>query len=304
MTQDDIPLYLQWCDIPHVKNVWFLPGYEKPEAIAEKVKGNGFDHPYFICVDDKPIGHIVCSDTYAFNKLSSKATSVYTKEHIGTFGMDIFIADSAYLDKGYGTAIVKAFSEHIFRYFFCKKIRIDPDINNKRAIRCYEKAGFHKTGTKSDGVVSLCQLLEHDALPTRSQESLYDFLIPIIQWAYTDSNIQSIGLCGSYARGHARDDSDIDLVILCKDATLLINNLDWINKFGTPLSHGVEHYGIATSIRVFYHDSYELEYTIVPESWADIPLDPGTKQVLADGHKILVDKTGLLKNAMSQLSWK
>ena len=42
-----------------------------------------------------------------------------------TFCVDLFVAGSGYLNKGYGTQIL-----------------IDPASDNKRAIHCYEKAGF------------------------------------------------------------------------------------------------------------------------------------------------------------------
>ena len=56
--------------------------------------------------------------------------------------MDLFIGEEDYLNKGYGTKIVKQFEKKIFDEFNAKTIYIDPSVTNKRAIRCYEKAGI------------------------------------------------------------------------------------------------------------------------------------------------------------------
>ncbi|NNL83187.1 MAG: hypothetical protein HKP28_07350, partial [Winogradskyella sp.] len=49
-------------------------------------------------------------------------------------------------------------------------------------------------------------------------------------FAESDPRIIAVGLCGSYARGNARADSDIDLSILVNDK-LEFKNTDWIDNF-------------------------------------------------------------------------
>lgn len=44
---------------------------------------------------------------------------------------------------------------------------------------------------------------------------LNQFLSSIIEWAYDQPGIVSIGLVGSYANGSTNNDSDIDLILLC-----------------------------------------------------------------------------------------
>jgi hypothetical protein len=39
-----------------------------------------------------------------------------------------------------------------------------------------------------------------------------------------------------------------------------------------------------------------VELGFAPSSWATVPLDPGTRRVLADGHRVIYD-TGLLAAA-------
>jgi len=65
--------------------------------------------------------------------------------HVGTStaGLDLFIGESEWRDKGVGTQAVRQFiDEIIFTIPGIETCVIDPDPANKRAIRSYEKAGF------------------------------------------------------------------------------------------------------------------------------------------------------------------
>jgi len=161
MTEADIPLWEQWIQKPHVKDVWFIEGYELPEYIHQKIKGNGYDYPFIIYVNDTPIGYIQCSDLYAYRTTCPKPRGVFTNEKPGTWCMDLFIGEEEFLGKGYGTQIVKAFSEFIFENFAIDTILIDPAATNKRAIRCYEKAEFTFVKTTHDGVTE-CHVMKKE----------------------------------------------------------------------------------------------------------------------------------------------
>ena len=63
MTEKDIPLWLEWSNKPHVKDVWFIEGYETRDYIYQKIKGNKYDYAYIISIDNIPIGYIVCCGT-------------------------------------------------------------------------------------------------------------------------------------------------------------------------------------------------------------------------------------------------
>ncbi len=152
MTEQDIPLWLQWSQKPHVKDVWFIAGYETRNYIYQKITGNGYDYPFIIYFEQKPIGYIVCCDLFAYRTLCPNPKGLFTQEEPGTFCMDLFIAEEDYLNKGYGTQIVKDFVQKIFTDFKAKVIYIDPSLDNKRAIRCYEKAGFKTVKVANDGV--------------------------------------------------------------------------------------------------------------------------------------------------------
>lgn len=159
MSREDVPLWEQWCQKPYIKDLWFIDGYEPKDYIHQKVIGNGYDYPFIIFIDDAPIGYIVCCDLYAYRNLFQNPKGIFTQEEPGTFCMDLFIGEEACLNKGYGTEIVKQFTDKIFKDFNAKIIYIDPTVTNKRAIRCYEKAGFKFSRIANDGITD-CYVME------------------------------------------------------------------------------------------------------------------------------------------------
>jgi aminoglycoside 6'-N-acetyltransferase len=59
------------------------------------------------------------------------------------WGIDLFLGDPAVWNRGLGTRLVRATLEYIEAQYRPTSVLIDPLVTNHRAIRCYEKAGFH-----------------------------------------------------------------------------------------------------------------------------------------------------------------
>ena len=98
-------------------------------------------------------------------------------------------------------------------------------------------------------------------------DDIRDFLDIFIPWASDQVDVQGIALVGSYARGTAREDSDIDLVILTDQPGKYLGELRWIERFGTVEKHQTEDYGKLISLRVWYQNGVEAEFGItVPSS--------------------------------------
>ena len=125
-------------------------------------------------------------------------------------------------------------------------------------------------------------------------EDIRAFLDPWIAWASDRPDVQGVALVGSYARGEARDDSDIDLVILTDRPQQYLNDLRWIERFGEAEKTQVEDYGRLQSLRVWYRNGVEVEYGITQPDWASVPLDPGTRQVIRGGMIVLFERGTLL----------
>ena len=126
----------------------------------------------------------------------------------------------------------------------------------------------------------------------------------VIEWAEGKPGILSIALVGSYARDEAKIDSDVDLVLLASTSKEFIDKPEWVKKFGNVKSLKIEDWGLVTSLRVFYQGELEVEFGMTTPEWASKPIDEGTRQVIADGMKILLDKPGLLDQALKEVSGK
>lgn len=64
----------------------------------------------------------------------------------GAHGIDVFIGEPDLWDQGIGTRVMRVVVGHLFQDHGAQRLFIDPGVNNPRAVRCYEKAGFRKVG--------------------------------------------------------------------------------------------------------------------------------------------------------------
>lgn len=123
---------------------------------------------------------------------------------------------------------------------------------------------------------------------------IQDFLNAFVGWASAQRDVQAIALVGSYARGSAKDDSDIDLVILTEQPQKYLEDDEWLDRFGLVEKHQIEDYGKLTSLRAWHQEGYEVEYGITTPDWAALPLDEGTREVISDGMVVLFERGSLL----------
>lgn len=121
-----------------------------------------------------------------------------------------------------------------------------------------------------------------------------NFLDPFVNWAAAQPDVQALALVGSYARGEARDDSDIDLVLLTNRPQKYLEDLKWIDRFGLVEKYQTEDYGKLISIRVWYQNGSEVEYGITTPDWGVAPLDAGTQEVIRGGMSVLFERGNLL----------
>ena len=126
----------------------------------------------------------------------------------------------------------------------------------------------------------------------------YELIAKVANWSQYDHRVVASGVCGSYARGKARPDSDIDFCILTKDPDSLLNERSWIHDLGANarVAGSVEDYNLVQSIRVFY-GSIEAEFGVTDEAWMQLPIDEETASVLNDGLQVLYDPEGRLAAA-------
>jgi len=122
------------------------------------------------------------------------------------------------------------------------------------------------------------------------ENPVQEFLSKVTQWGIASDNISAILLVGSHARGEARPDSDVDIVILAEIPGRYLDEQLWLERFGDPLRVSIEDWGLVKSLRVWYEGGLEVEFGFTSDAWLSIPMDAGTKNVLSDGFHLLVDK--------------
>ena len=127
-----------------------------------------------------------------------------------------------------------------------------------------------------------------------------ELITKVAVWSQSDNRVLAAGVCGSHARGEARPESDIDLIILTADPGSLLEDYSWIYDFspGARIAGPVEDYKLVQSVRVFY-DDVEAEFGITDKAWAELPIDPEIAQVINDGLRILFDPEDRLREAIA-----
>ena len=130
------------------------------------------------------------------------------------------------------------------------------------------------------------------------------FISAVSSWAKRDGRVLAAAVCGSYARGDARPDSDIDICIVSSRPESLLKEHSWLRLLGQgPCIDGsIEDYGLVKSLRVFYGKT-EVELAIAGQVWVDLPIDHETARVMNDGLRILYDPEGRLQRAASFAAW-
>ena len=132
----------RWYHAPHVLR-WFS---YRPHTYAEiaakylpRIRGEVPTDPYLILYAEQPIGYI---QTYRISDHPEYNQYVQADEH--TAGLDLFIGEGEYLQRGLSGPILREFLRQIvFRQDWAERCVVGPEPDNQVAIRAYEKAGFH-----------------------------------------------------------------------------------------------------------------------------------------------------------------
>jgi uncharacterized protein len=108
-------------------------------------------------------------------------------------------------------------------------------------------------------------------------------------------DIRGLALVGSWARGSARADSDVDLVVLTSHPDRYLADDDWTAALGDAEVLDTQAWGVLTERRLLLKGGLEVEVGIAEPTWAATdPVDPGTRRVVTDGLRILHDPDGRL----------
>jgi predicted nucleotidyltransferase len=120
-------------------------------------------------------------------------------------------------------------------------------------------------------------------------------LATLRSWAQGRPDIVAIGLAGSWARGDASMDSDVDVVLLTEEQAPYLEDDAWVYEMGGVGLVWTRMWGSVTERRFALPSGLEVELGVAPPSWAAIdPVDEGTRRVVADGVSVLYDPNGVL----------
>jgi RimJ/RimL family protein N-acetyltransferase len=161
ITRDDLALLQDWLRRPHVAQWW-----DSPESLADIAEeflppsdGTATHTVYFALREQVPIGLI-----QSYVVMGSDDGWWETENDPGARGVDLFLADGHGLDRGLGTAVLRAFLALLFADPAVTVVQADPRPDNRRAIRCYAKVGFTAVGEVAtpDGVALLMRCTRAD----------------------------------------------------------------------------------------------------------------------------------------------
>ena len=139
LTREDLPLLQEWLARPHVAEWWHgAPSLaEVEEEFGPFIDGEENVRPYLALADGVPIGYI-----QSYVAMGAGGGWWPDERDPGVRGIDQFLANAEQLNRGLGTAMVRAFVRELFADPEVTRVQTDPSPENRRAIRCYEKAGF------------------------------------------------------------------------------------------------------------------------------------------------------------------
>ena len=134
MTADDLPLVKRWLAMPHVTE-WWGNADEQFELVSGDLSHPAMDQ-FIVASDGRPFGYLQCYDLTAWN-------SGFGPQPLGTRGIDQFIGEPDMIARGHGSAFIRTFTDGLLAAG-TPRLVTDPDPANARAVRAYEKAGFHR----------------------------------------------------------------------------------------------------------------------------------------------------------------
>ena len=129
LTAADLPLIATWLARPHVAEWWDGP-LELDPGVRQ----------FLALLDAEPIG---CVQSYQAVACHRDGWWLDVNDP-GVYGIDQFLADASRLGQGLGTRMVRSFVAELFADPRVTRVQADPSPANARAIRSYEKAGFHR----------------------------------------------------------------------------------------------------------------------------------------------------------------
>ena len=139
----DFAMLHDWLCRPHVAEWWTpVPTLAEVEAdFTPMLTPDSPDRGYIALRDGQPLGFI-----QSYVVMGSGDGWWEDERDPGARGIDQFLAQVDQLNRGLGSAMVRAFTDQLFADPAVTRVQTDPSPRNARAIRSYAKAGFRALG--------------------------------------------------------------------------------------------------------------------------------------------------------------
>lgn len=126
-----------WLQAPHVRAFW-----DDGERTLEQVRAHYFEDrevkAFVFTLDSQPAGYI-----QAYSVPPGAEFGAWRAATGETWGIDLYIGAAHLLGRGQARSIILAFVERLqTRHPRLRRVLIDPETHNARAIHVYGKAGF------------------------------------------------------------------------------------------------------------------------------------------------------------------
>ena len=119
----------------------------------------------------------------------------------------------------------------------------------------------------------------------------------VADWAEEREDVRAVLVVGSQARTEAPADrwSDLDLVLVVEEPARYLDDRDWLDEFGVPVLTFLEQtFEGRRERRVLFETGEDVDFILLPPSAVErLPTTPGAAELLARGHRVLVDRIGL-----------
>lgn len=120
---------------------WFPQSENATTDFMNRAMNAGPNAAYFVVADVKDQSYIGQADLFEINWRTRVAE------------VGIVMGDEAKRGKGFGTEAMKLLLDYAFGVLGLERVQLDVYAENKRAIRCYEKAGYIMEGTRRHAAV-------------------------------------------------------------------------------------------------------------------------------------------------------
>jgi aminoglycoside 6'-N-acetyltransferase len=134
MRYGDLPMVGRWLATAEVVRWWGDP--DQQFCLVR----DDLDHPdmdqFVVTCEDRPFAYLQCYRLSAWN-------TGFGEQPPGTRGIDQFIGEPEMIGRGHGANFIRQFVDSLLQGA-APRVVTDPDPDNSRAVRAYEKAGFVK----------------------------------------------------------------------------------------------------------------------------------------------------------------